>query len=128
MSVLTSFVVEVDSEGNDIENPRCAEHAADKRTKLQRKLAKAKKGSNNRRTIKDKKLHKRINCQRDDFLHKLSRMYVNNFDIICVEDLDVKGLKEKGHNNGMHLRIHDASWSKFIFMLRTRLKVLVGSL
>jgi putative transposase len=114
---LTSFVV--DSEGNEIENPRCAEQSADKLAKLQRKLAKAKTGSNNRNAIKDKitKLHKKINCQRDDFLHKLSRAYVNNFDIICVEDLDVKGLKEKGHNNGMHRSIHDASWSKFIFML-----------
>ena len=114
---LISFVV--DSEGNNIENPRCAEQSADKLAKLQRKLARAEKGSNNRRVIKDKvaKLHKRISCQRDDFLHKLSRMYVNNFDIICVEDLDVKGLKEKGHNNCMHRSIHDASWSKFIFML-----------
>jgi len=114
---LTSFVV--DSEGNTIENPRCAEQSEDKLAKLQRKLARAKMGSNNRKAIKDKvvKLHKRINCQRDDFLHKLSRMYVNNFDIICVEDLDVKGLKEKGHNNGMHRSIHDASWSKFMFML-----------
>ena len=114
---LTSFVV--DSEGNEIENPRCGDHAADKLAKLQRKLARAAKGSNNRKTIKDKiaKLHKRINCQRDDFLHKLSRTYINNFDIICVEDLDVKGLKEKGHNSGMHRSIHDASWSKFIFML-----------
>lgn len=114
---LTSFVV--DSEGNDIENPRCAEQSADKLAKLQRKLARAKMGSNNRRTIKDKivKLHKRINRQRDDFLHKLSRTYINNFDAICVEDLDVKGLKEKGHNTGMHRSIHDASWSKFIFML-----------
>ena len=77
------------------------------------------RGSNNYKSLKGKiaKLHKRVNCQRDDFLHKLSRMYVNNFDIICVEDLDVKGLKEKGHNNGMHRSIHDASWSKFIFML-----------
>ena len=114
---LTSFVV--DSEGNDIENPRCAEQSADKLAKLQRKLARAKMGSNNRKAIKDKiaKLHKRINCQRDDFLHKLSRMYVNNFDIVCVEDLDVKGLREKGHNTGMHRSINDASWSKFIFML-----------
>jgi len=114
---LTSFVV--DSEGNEIENPRCAEQSADKLAKLQKKLAKAVKGSNNRKSIKDKiaKLHKRINCQRDDFLHKLSRMYVNNFDIICIEDLDVKGLKEKGHNNGLHRSIHDASWSKFAFML-----------
>ena len=114
---LTSFVV--DSEGNEIENPRCAEQSADKLAKLQRKLVRTKKGSNNRKTIKDKiaKLHKRINCQRDDFLHKLSSTYINNFDIICVEDLDVKGLKEKGHNTGMHRSIHDASWSKFIFML-----------
>ena len=114
---LTSFVV--DSEGSEIENPRCAEQSADKLAKLQGKLARAVNGSNNYRAIKDKiaKLHKRINCQRDDFLHKLSRMYVNSFDIICVEDLDVKGLKEKGHNNGMHRSIHDASWSKFIFML-----------
>jgi putative transposase len=114
---LTSFVV--DSEGNEIENPRCGDHAADKLAKLQKKIARAVKGSNNRKAIKDKiaKLHKRINCQRDDFLHKLSRTYINNFDIICVEDLDVKGLKEKGHSSGMRRSIHDASWSKFIFML-----------
>ena len=88
---LTYFVV--DSEGNEIENPRCAEQSEDKLAGLQRKLARAVRGSNNYGAIKDKiaKLHKRINCQRDDFLHKLSRTYVNNFDIICVEDLDVKG-------------------------------------
>jgi len=75
---LTSFVV--DSEGNEIENPRIGDHATDKLAKLQRKLARAAKGSNNRKIIKDKiaKLHKRINCQRDDFLHKLSRTYINN--------------------------------------------------
>jgi putative transposase len=109
----------VDSEGNDIENPRCAERSADKLAKLQQRLARAENGSNNRRAIKDQaaKLHKRINCQRDDFLHKLSRTYINNFDVICVEDLDVKGLKEMGQNTGMHRSIYDASWSKFIFML-----------
>ena len=114
---LTSFAVA--SEGNEIENPRCAEKSADKMAKLQQSLARAVRGSNNYRSLKDKiaKLHKRINCQRDDFLHKLSRTYVNSFDIICVEDLDIKSLKEKGHNSGMHRSIHDASWSKFIFML-----------
>jgi putative transposase len=82
---LTSFVV--DSEGNEIENPRCSEQAADKLAKLQIKLARAVRGSNSYKSIKD------------------------------VEDLDVKGLKEKGHNKGMHRSIHDASWSKFISML-----------
>ena len=49
---LTSFVV--DSEGSEIENPRCAEQSADKLAKLQAKLARAVKGSNNYRAIKDK--------------------------------------------------------------------------
>jgi len=47
----------------------------------------------------------------------ISRSYVNNYDNICVEDLDVKSLKEKGHSRAKHRHIHDASWSKFIFML-----------
>jgi putative transposase len=114
---LKSFVV--DTDGNSIENPRYAEKSANKLAKAQRTLARAKKGSNNRKRIKERieKIHAKVNHQRDDFLHKLSRSYVNNYDNICVEDLDVKGLKEKGHNKGMHRNIHDASWSKFIFML-----------
>ena len=109
----------VDSDGNSIENPRYAEKSAKRLAKYQRKLARCKKGSNNRKEIKAKisKTHKRINNQRDDFLHKLSRLYVNNYDNICIEDLDVKGLKEKGHNTGMHRSIHDAAWAKFAFML-----------
>jgi putative transposase len=124
---LTSFVV--DSEGNEIENPRYAEQSEDKLARLQRRLARAVRGSNNYGAIKDKiaKLHKRINCQRDDFLHKLSRMYVNSFDIIFVEDLDVKGLKENGHNNGMHRSIHDHPGQSSDSCFRTRLKALVES-
>ena len=114
---LKSFVV--DTDGNSVENPRFAEKSADKLAKAQRKLSRAEKGSNNRLKIKERieKIHARVNHQRDDLLHKLSRLYVNNYDNICVEDLEVKGLKEKGHNKGMHRNIHDASWSKFFFML-----------
>ncbi len=49
---LTSFVV--DSEGNEIENPRCAKQSADRLSKLQRKLASAMRGSNNYKSLKDK--------------------------------------------------------------------------
>ena len=114
---LKSFVV--DTDGNSVENPRFAEKSADKLAKFQKRLARAKKGSNNWQKIKAKieKINAKVNHQRDDFLHKLSRIYVNNYDNICVEDLDVKGLKEKGHCKGMHRSIHDASWSKFMFML-----------
>jgi putative transposase len=114
---LKSFVV--DTDGYSVENPRFAEKAAAKVKNIQRRLSKTEKGSNNRRKLRDKldKVHERINNQRSDFLHKLSRSYVNNYDIICVEDLDIKGLKEKGQNKGTHRNIHDASWSRFLFML-----------
>jgi putative transposase len=114
---LKSFAVDTDS--NSIDNPRFAERAATKVKNIQRKLSKAKKGSNNRQKLRDKldKANDRINRQRNDFLHKLSRHHVNNYDTICVEDLDVKGLKEKGLNKGTHRNIHDASWSRFMFML-----------
>jgi putative transposase len=39
---LTSF--EVDSEGNEIENPICAEQSEDKIARLQRRLARAVRG------------------------------------------------------------------------------------
>jgi putative transposase len=114
---LKSFVV--DRDGNSAENPRFAEKAAIKVKSIQRRLSRAENGSNNRQKLKDKldKVHERVNNQRADFLHKLSRMYVNEYDIICVEDLDVKGLKEDGNSKGTHRNIHDASWSKFAFML-----------
>jgi putative transposase len=109
----------VDSEGHSIENPRFAEKSSNKLKMIQKRLSKTKKGSNNRKKIimKLDNAHEKINRQRNDFLHKLSRLYVDSYDIICVEDLDVTRLKEKGKSKGLHRNIHDASWSRFLFML-----------
>jgi len=54
-----------------------------------------------------------------DFLHKLSRYYVNNYDVICVEDLDVKDMVENGNgkSSALNRHIHDSSWSKFISLI-----------
>ena len=114
---LKFFVVDID--GNSVENPRFAEKAAIKVENIQRRLPIAEKGSNNRRKLRGKldKVHERFSNQRADFLHKLSRTYANGHDIICVEDLDVNGLKENGNSKGTPRNIHDASWSKFMFML-----------
>jgi putative transposase len=114
---LNSFAV--DTESTIVENPRFAEKSAAKVKKIQRRLSRTQRVSNNRRKLRDglDKAHERIHNQRADFLHKLSRMYVNEYDIVYVEDLDVKGLAEKGNSKGTHRNIHDASWSKFMFML-----------
>ncbi|MEX2739452.1 MAG: RNA-guided endonuclease InsQ/TnpB family protein [Candidatus Wukongarchaeota archaeon] len=76
------------------------------------KLSKKKKGSNNynKQKIKVAKSHERIKNQRDDFLHKLSRYYINNCDLIAVEKLNVKGLIRISYNARY---IMDSSWNRF---------------
>jgi putative transposase len=64
-----------------------------KLAKLQRNLAKKVKGSNHRAKAKLKiaKLHFRIANQRQALLHELSDTLTKNFDVITIEDLNVKG-------------------------------------
>ncbi len=114
---LKSFAV--DTNGYEFENPRYLGHTLEHIKKAQRNLSRKKKGSSNREKAKSKlaKLHDKVNNQRNDFLHKLSRYYVNKYGTICVEALDVKGLKEKGYSRGLHRSIHDAGWARFLAML-----------
>ena len=62
--------------------------------KLKKSLSRKQKGSNNREKAKTKlsRLHYKISCIRKDFLHKLTSKLVSQFDLICIEDLNVKGM------------------------------------
>jgi len=119
----------VDTDGNSVENPRFAKKSTDKLAKAQKRLARAERGSNNRRKIKEQieAIPKRINNQRDDLLHKLSRLYVNNYDNICIEDLDVKGLKKKATTKGCIAISMMRPGPNLRSCFRTRLRVLVES-
>ena len=114
---LKSFAV--DSDGNTFDHPHYLGKTHDRIKVTQRNLSRKKNSSNNRNKarVKLEKLFGKVNNQRNDFLHKVSRYYVNVYGTICVEDLDVKGLKEKGYNKGMHRNIHDAAWARFVMMI-----------
>jgi len=110
---LNSFAV--DSNGVAIENPRFYEHSLPRIKRLQRSIARKQRFSQNWKKAKSKleKVYDHITNQKKDFLHKLSRQYVDTYTAICVEDLNIKGLKEKGNSTGLHRSIHDASWGRF---------------
>ncbi len=101
-----------DSDGRQIENPKFYERSFERMQKAQRALSKKKKGSKNwvKAKIRLARAYETVVNQRDDFLHKLSRFYVNKYDVIAIEDLNVTSMVR---NHGFAKGILDASWSKF---------------
>jgi putative transposase len=103
------------SDGTEIPNPRHYRNAEARLRRCQRKLARRKKGSNRRRkAVRElQRVHVHVRNQRADFQHKLSRQLVNQYGLIAVEDLNMKGLA-----GGMLAKsVHDAGWNAFIQML-----------
>lgn len=102
------------SDGIKIENPRFFEKSEKKLAKLQRDLSRKSIGSNrwNKARVKVAKLQKHISNQRKDFLQKLTTSIVRKYDIICIEDLDVKSMKET-ELTVRNKRVSDVSWSEF---------------
>ena len=106
----------VDSNGKKYKNHKYLTKSQEKLAKEQRKLSKMVKGSNNRnkQRIKIARLHKKIQNQRNDYLHKLSRKIIDENQVIALEDLKVKDMEQ---NNKLARNISDASWSRLVSML-----------
>lgn len=102
------------SDKTKIGNPSFYEKSEKKLAKLQRELSRKTIGSSNwnKARIKIAKLQKHISNQRNDFLQKLTTDIIRNFNVICIEDLDVKSMKETD-NKTRNKRVGDVSWTEF---------------
>jgi len=106
----------VTSEGEIFKNNRYTKKYECRLTKAQRHLSRKVKGSKGfeNQRLKVARLHEKISNSRADYLHKCSISLVRRYDIICIEDLNVKGIVK---NHRLAKSVSDASWGTFVNML-----------
>jgi putative transposase len=107
------------SNGERIHNPQHTRKHEKKLAKAQRILSKRKKGSGRWKAQKLKvaRIHVHIADSRADHLNKVTTDLVKRFDVICVEDLNVRGMVK---NHCLAKSISDAGFG--LFGLKTKYK------
>jgi len=108
---LTTFATY--SDGTKIKNPRFFRAEEKNLAKVQRKLSAVDKSSPDRPKRKHSVsiVYERITNKRSDFAHKLSHQIINNYGIMCLEDLNIKNMLK---NHCLAKSIQDASWDLLV--------------
>jgi putative transposase len=100
------------SDGSEISNPRHTRREFAKLRRIQRQVARRSRNSARRRKAVNRlqKTWGRIRDRRTDFTHKTSRKLVENYGVICLENINVR-LISRGF---LRKEFSDAAWSSFL--------------
>ncbi len=98
------------SDGTEYENPKHLKKALKRLKMLQKRASKKVKGSANRKkaNLRVALAHEKVTNQRKDFLHKFSDAITKQYDTICVENLNIKGIVQ---NHKLAQAVSDVGWS-----------------
>ncbi len=116
-----------DSNGDTCGSPKYYRQTSRKLANAQRMLSRkvgshkgeAKSSNYLKQQLKVNKIHKHISNQRIDYLHKKSCEIANHYDLVCVEDLNMRSLSNKGFGNGKATM--DNGYGMFLNMLGYKL-------
>ena len=112
---LKDFIIT--SEGQRYCNPKFLKKYEVKLARKQRILSRKEKGSKGRdkARLSVAKVHEKITNSRNDMQHKVSSKLVRDYDLIAIEDLNVKGMVK---NHCLAKAISDVAWSSFVTKLK----------
>ena len=111
----------VDNNGLIPKNLHYYRKSEEKLARLQRQLSHMVYDSNNykKKQAEIARLHTRIANQRKDALHKLSTAIVNEYDVVIVEDIDLRGM---GSALSLGKNLHDNGFGMFRTFLAYKLE------
>ena len=110
----------VDNLGFSANYPRYFRESEAKLAKAQRTLSRRTKGgrNRNRQRIVVARLHRKIANQRKNFLHNLSTAIAKQYDIVCIEDLNMQAMSQ---SLKLGKSTNDNGWGMFTSFLAYKL-------
>ncbi|MFI7676006.1 RNA-guided endonuclease InsQ/TnpB family protein [Actinophytocola sp. NPDC049390] len=100
------------SGGERVHNPHHLERKARNLARYQRRMARCRPGSANRRkaALKVARAHRKVRAARVDFLHRTSTHLLRSHDLVVLEDLSVRNMVR---NRRLARSISDCGWRTF---------------